>query len=158
MSFFNFLSVHYCLTKCNQQPSNTHPPQQPTNYLPPLFGPYHSHNLWNVLRIPNVTQSQKLSASGKIVPLLEHKTNHSQRLSTFWSSLISHSWDKNENIFLLIFLFCKEPKTPKLSLHLGMRRMRARSYTVGQVALKFTETAPVAVETMESLLPQTPTC
>jgi hypothetical protein len=39
-----------------------------------------------------------------------------------------------------------------------MRRMRARPHTVGQVALKFTETAQVALEIMVILLPQTPMC
>lgn len=28
--------------------------------------------------VPNITQPQKLSAPGKITPLLEHKANHSQ--------------------------------------------------------------------------------
>lgn len=44
--------------------------------------PSHLYTLRKVPRIPNVTQSQKLSAAGKTRLLLEHEANHDQLILT----------------------------------------------------------------------------
>ena len=62
-------------------------------------------------RIPNIQQSQKPSAAGKITPLLEHEANHSQLLWTIWSSPISNTWELKWKHILIVFLcFLKKPK------------------------------------------------
>jgi hypothetical protein len=68
-NFFFFLLCTCCLTNYNQQ--------NPTNSPHRLLGRWHLYSLGKVPRIPNITQSQKLSAAGTITPLLKHEVNQS---------------------------------------------------------------------------------
>lgn len=96
---YNCFFVHNYLTNLNQQwPTTTN--KQSTLPLRALAFIYHL----KFSRIPNATQPQKLSAAGKIMPLLEHKASHSQLL---WSSPTPESKTKTYYYTISVGLFEK---------------------------------------------------
>jgi len=74
-NFFFFFAHDYLTNYYQQQSTNSQHPPCLTSHLWE-----HLYSLSKLPRVPNIIQSQKLSAAGKIMPVLEHEANHSQLL------------------------------------------------------------------------------
>jgi hypothetical protein len=66
-----------------------------------------------VLKMPKITQLQKLCAAGKITPLPELEANHSLLLWTISTCHIPHLWLKwKDDILIILLCFEKKQKNP----------------------------------------------
>ena len=87
----NFFSSFCFVLHMTPEHTVTNSYNQPTTLH--LSGPWHLSTLWKVPIIPNITQTQTLSAAWSILSLLELKANHRLLLWTIWNHTISYTWD-----------------------------------------------------------------